>query len=87
MMRYSTEAIYPPSSVRTVHAVGILSRLLRVSCFGARLAKAYLNAATLYSSAHEILETKVVRFEWSVPEEEERMAGTDLTRRVWRVTR
>lgn len=34
--------------------------------------------ATLYSSAHEILETKVVRFEWSVPEEEERMAGTDL---------
>jgi hypothetical protein len=28
MMRYSTEAIYPPSSVRTVHAVGVLSRLL-----------------------------------------------------------
>lgn len=28
MMRHGTEAIYPPSSVRTVHAEGVLSRLL-----------------------------------------------------------
>jgi hypothetical protein len=35
--------------------------------------------ATLYSSAQDILETKEVRFEWSISQKEDRLAGTDLT--------
>lgn len=35
--------------------------------------------ATLYSSAHDILETKEVRFEWSISQKEDRPADTDLT--------
>jgi len=35
--------------------------------------------ATLYSSAHDILETKEIRFEWSISQKEDRPAGTDLT--------
>jgi hypothetical protein len=35
--------------------------------------------ATLYSSAHDILETREIRFEWSVAEAENGPADTDLT--------
>lgn len=35
--------------------------------------------ATLYSSAHDILETREIRFEWGVAEAESGAPGTDLT--------
>jgi len=35
--------------------------------------------ATLYSSAHDILETRDIRFEWGVAEAERGAPGTDLT--------
>ena len=35
--------------------------------------------ATLYSSSHEIIETREIRFEWNAAEAESAPAGTDLT--------
>ena len=60
----------------------------RWSLPGTALDKAFISApenfsgtmrvvATLYSASHEVLETKAIRFEWSVPEEVERTAATD----------
>jgi hypothetical protein len=75
-------------SAGTRFSAGAALSATRWSLAGAVMDKAFISApenfsgtmrvvATLYSASHEIVDTRTIRFEWSVPEAIERTATTD----------